>query len=134
MSRRWCFGTALLIVTHRLLYGPGEPLGLLVPARRRPWRAYGWWLLWGLLAGLLFWVNPVSIYYILTGAGALVIAGLRRHRWRPRRDDLLRAWLCRSGWSWLGRPSAGCPLWVANVYSRGATFAYLLGGAGRRRG
>lgn len=123
------FGSALLIVTHRLLYGPGEALGLLEPSRSRPWRTYGWWLLWGALAGLLFWINPISVYYILTAAGALIIAALRRHRWRPRRADL-RAAALPAGLGLVGVAVGGFPLWVANVSSRGATFGYLLRGSG----
>ncbi len=131
-------GTALLVVTHRLLYGP-PAAGLAAvspppPVERFPlllWRArsWGWWLAWGLLAGLLFWINPVSLYYTLTGAGALGVSALRRHgvreawRWLPRARPALALVA-------LGVLVGGLPLWIDNVARRGATFAYLLAGSG----
>src|SRR5256714_7229142 len=121
-------GSALLIATHRLLYGPSEGLGLTAPVPGGPRRTYGWWLLWGAVAGLMFWVSPLSVYYILTGAGALVVAALRRHHWRPHRRDLRTA-LPPLGLILAGALAGGLPLWVDNVYTRGATFGYLFGGS-----
>ncbi|MDQ2830000.1 MAG: glycosyltransferase family 39 protein [Chloroflexota bacterium] len=149
------FGSALLIVTHRLLYGPHDGLGLraLPPARPARFvgltrlrqrlaprgggatRPYGWLLLWGLLAGLAFWTNPVSLYYIVTGAGAFAVAALRRHGWRVWRPEtrqrLGRAALPSLIPLVLGVIVGGLPLWVDNIfYARGATFAYLLAPSG----
>jgi hypothetical protein len=122
-------GTALLIVTHRLIYGPNEALGLTEPLRRRTWLSFGWWLLWGLLAGVAFWVNPISVYYILTAAGTLAIHDLRSVHWRPRRHDLRLVWP-RLGLILAGVGVGGAPLWIDNVQSGGATFTYLLSGSG----
>lgn len=122
-------GTALLIVTHRLLYGSHEALGLTTPVPRRRWRTYFWWTAWGLLAGLLFWISPLSLYAISTAAGALAIAALRRHGWRPRRRDLLSA-LLPLGLVLAGLLVGGLPLWLDNFASGGATFTYLLHGSG----
>lgn len=121
-------GTSLLIVTHRLLYGSNRALGLAstAPLRRRALR--GWWLVWGLLAGLSFWVSPISLYYILTGGGALGVAWLRRHGWRPGRSGW-RAALSPAILAALGALIGGLPLWVDNVNSGGATFRYLLAGS-----
>ena len=145
------FGSALLIVTHRLLYGPHDGLGLraLPPARParfaalvRLWRRlplqrrpYGWLLLWGLLAGLAFWTNPVSLYYIVTGAGALALTALRRHGWRVWRPEtrqrLAHAALPSLIPLVLGVIVGGLLLWIDNIfYARGATFAYLLAPSG----
>jgi len=139
-------GSALLIVTHRLLYGPGEGLGLtatVAPPRRGPARlsirSYlgridrrpPVYLLWGLLAGLLFWTNPVGLYYIVAGAGALAVGALRRRGPRLWRADV-RGRLLRAAPPSLipiviGALVGGLPLWVDNIlYARGATFAYLL--------
>ena len=76
----------------------------------------------------MFWVSPLSVYYILTGAGALVVAALRRHNWRPHRRDLRTA-LPPLGLILAGALAGGLPLWVDNVYTRGATFGYLFGGS-----
>jgi len=137
-------GSALLIVTHRLLYGPGESLslGLATMVARRERRGLPRlvgrmalrpyiYLLWGLLAGLLFWINPVSLYYILTGAGTLAIGALRHHGWhlwQPAvRGRLLEAALPSLVPLLAGVMIGGLPLWVDNIlYARGATFAYLL--------
>jgi len=91
-------GTALLIVTHRLLYGPGKRLGPLVPVPVRRERAvrYAYLLLWGLLAGLLFWTSPVGAPYLLTCAGALLVAAARRSRLLPRLGVFAVATLRRS--------------------------------------
>ncbi len=156
-------GTALLIVTHRLLYGPGERLGPLVPVPMRRERAihYAYLLLWGLLAGLLFWTSPVGVPYLLSCAGALVITAARRSHLLLRLGALTVAVLRRShtspgagtssrtgigarargGWQRVvvlspllvvagGVAIGGLPLWVDNVATRGATFAYLLSGTG----
>ncbi len=98
-------GTALLIVTHRLLYGPGKRLGPLVPAPLRRERVvhYAYLLLWGLLAGLLFWTSPVGVPYLLSCAGALVITAARRSRLLPRLSASIIATLRRSRMS----PGAG---------------------------
>ncbi len=122
-------GSALLIVTHRLLYGPNQALGPTAPLRRPTRLALGWWLLWGLLAGLAFWVNPISVYYILTAAGALAVNGLRNVRWRPRRHDLRIVWP-RLGLLVAGMAIGGAPLWMDNWQSGGATFAFLFSGSG----
>jgi len=135
-------GLALLIVTHRLLYGPGDGLGLAVTAARQERRGlprlFGrmalrpfTYLLWGLLAGLLFWTNPVSLYYIFTGGGALIIGALRHHGWRlwrrAIRGRLLQAAPPTLVPLLVGVIIGGLPLWVDNIlYARGATFAYLL--------
>ena len=124
-------GTALLIVTHRLLYGRGEALGLITAplTPRRRWRELAWWPVWGLLAGLLFWINPISVYYIITGALALFFSKLRAHGWRVRRRDALAAWP-QTTLVLLGALVGGLPLWVDNIASGGATFRFLLSGAG----
>jgi len=150
-------GSALLIVTHRLLYGPHDGLGLralpparpargaapawlrqrLAPRGRAATRPYGWLLLWGLLVGLAFWTNPVSLYYIVTGAGALAVATLRRHGWRLWRPETRRN-LGRAALPALiplvgGVIVGGLPLWADNIfYARGATFVYLLVPSGRQ--
>ncbi len=157
-------GTALLIVTHRLLYGPAERLGPLVPVPMRRARVvhYAYLLLWGLLAGLLFWTSPVGVPYLLSCAGALVITAARRSRLLPRLSASIIATLRRSRMSpgagtgtgasvgvsgigrWRGMAAriapllvvaggvaiGGLPLWIDNVATRGATFAYLLSGTG----
>ena len=121
-------GTGLLIVTHRLLYGPAAPLDLAAPLRGRRWREYGWLLLWGLLAGVLFWISPLSLYYILTAAGALVVAALRRRGWRLRRSDP-RVAAAPLGLILAGALIGGLPLWADNIQTRGATFGYLFAGS-----
>jgi len=98
-------GTAVLIVTHRLLYGPGERLGPLVPVSMRREHAirYAYLLLWGLLAGLLFWTSPVGVPYLLSCAGALLVSAARRSRLLPRLSASVIATLRRSRTS----PGAG---------------------------
>src|SRR5207245_8232882 len=60
--------------------------------------------------------------------GALTVAALRRRGWRLRRRAL-RAALPPLGLILAGALAGGLPLWVDNVYTRGATFGYLFGGS-----
>jgi len=109
-------GTTLLLITHHMMYrlhnsSTHQPLHRL-------------WLIWGMAAGLLFWVNPVGADYIIAAAGGLIWLAFHLRLWRSIRNSLTIIGLVMVG-ALLG----GLPVWIDNIYTHGATFSHLLEGA-----
>lgn len=119
-------GEALLLVTHLLLYHADK-----TPRSRCGGALAG---LWGLLTGLILWTNPVGLPYIaacVLWAIGVTIGRASRRAQRPPPSSSVHA----LGWPRMilalvaGLLVGGGPLWLANLSSGGATFAYMLSGS-----
>jgi len=117
-------GEALLLVTHLLLYRADATWG-----RTDVHRVAALAGLWGVLAGLVLWTNPVGLPYIAACAlWALGVAVGRRRGSQPppeRAAADARPVFALVGGFLVG----GAPLWLDNLSSHGATFSYMLSGS-----
>jgi hypothetical protein len=85
----------------------------------RPFQRDGWWAFaCGLTAGLALWMHPLAVWYIATAA-LVLLARARAERW-----------LAIVGSGMGGFVLGGLPIWIFNLETGGATFRFVINGAG----